>query len=76
MGVGDGLTCCQANDVINPVSTLRRRIDFVLFRGGWTPTLAETLGDDQLDRTPSGTMAIGPCRGRRKAEVAASVSLG
>ena len=54
VGVGDGLTCCQANDVLNPVSTLRRRIDFVLFRGDWTPTLAETLGDDPLDQTPSG----------------------
>jgi len=53
-GVGSTLTCCQAADLLNPVSILFTRIDFVLFRGGFSVLGAEVVGDDPLDRTPSG----------------------
>ena len=62
-GSGPGLTCCQADDVLNAVSALDRRIDVVLFRAGTPPrgilspmtaTAAEVVGDVPGDRTPSG----------------------
>ena len=54
-GAGDGFTCCQAADLLNPDSTLNTRIDHVLFRGGFTVLEVAVLGDEQADRTaPSG----------------------
>lgn len=53
-GVGSTLTCCQAAGLLNSVSSLSTRIDFVLFRGGFSVLGAEVVGDDPLDRTPSG----------------------
>ncbi len=53
-GLGAVATCCQADDILNPVSILDRRIDFVLFRGGFTVLSAEILGEIPADRTPSG----------------------
>lgn len=53
-GLADRLTCCQANDLLNAVSILDSRIDFVLFRGGFTVLGADVIGDEPVDRTPSG----------------------
>jgi endonuclease/exonuclease/phosphatase family metal-dependent hydrolase len=53
-GSGAGLSCCQADDLLNATSTLNRRIDLVLFRGGFIAREAFTVGDAPEDRTPSG----------------------
>ena len=53
-GVGAGLTCCQEDDMFNPVSTLSSRIDFVLFRGNFTVRKIEVVGEELSNRTPSG----------------------
>lgn len=47
-------TCCQADDLLNPVSQLATRIDFVLFRGDFDVRDVQVFGDEQRDRTPSG----------------------
>lgn len=52
--VGGIPTCCQAADLLNPVSILNSRIDFVLFRGAFTVLGADVVGDNPADRTPSG----------------------
>lgn len=49
-----GYSCCQAADLLNPVSLLSERIDFVFYRGDATPLAAELLGEDLADRTPDG----------------------
>lgn len=53
-GLGGTLTCCQADNLLNPVSILDRRIDFVLFRGDFDVKDVEIVGADEEDRTPSG----------------------
>ncbi len=53
-GSGPDFTCCQANDLLNPVSALYMRIDFVLFRGDFTALAADVVGDDPTEMTPSG----------------------
>jgi endonuclease/exonuclease/phosphatase family metal-dependent hydrolase len=53
-GIGSLATCCQAPDLLNATSTLAQRIDFILFRGAFAVRGAETVGDSQADRTPSG----------------------
>jgi len=53
-GRGDGFTCCQADDLLNSVSSLSQRIDLVLLRGAVTAVDAEVYGDRLQDRTPSG----------------------
>ena len=64
----DGLTCCHASDLLNPLPTLNRRIDLVLLRGGsggrgrhrggdggYVAKRAEVVGDEPTDRLdPSG----------------------
>jgi hypothetical protein len=64
----DGLTCCHASDLLNPLPTLDRRIDHILLRGphrqrgrqrerdgGFVATSAEVVGDEPADRLdPSG----------------------
>lgn len=52
-GVGDGFSCCQDSDVLNAVSTLGRRIDFILFKNGWNALAADVVGEEQDDRTPT-----------------------
>jgi endonuclease/exonuclease/phosphatase family metal-dependent hydrolase len=52
-GGGDGRTCCQADDLLNAVSTLDRRIDLVLFRGAVTPLAATVVGNRPVSMTPS-----------------------
>jgi endonuclease/exonuclease/phosphatase family protein len=53
-GVGAGLTCCQADDLLNLVSQLTSRIDVVLFRGAFVVRDAQVVGDDPTKRTLSG----------------------
>lgn len=53
-GAGAGVTCCQADDLLNTASILETRIDFVLFRGPVTVLGADVVGDDTTVRTPSG----------------------
>ena len=53
-GVGSSPTCCQAADLLNPVSTLGSRIDFVLFRGVFKVLGVDIVGENPADRTPSG----------------------
>jgi endonuclease/exonuclease/phosphatase family metal-dependent hydrolase len=53
-GFGPGLTCCQAENLLNPVSTFNERIDFVFFRGPFTVADVELVGSALADRTPSG----------------------
>jgi endonuclease/exonuclease/phosphatase family metal-dependent hydrolase len=50
-----GYTCCQDDDLLNPVSNLEDRRDLVLFLpGGLEATDAEVVGAKPTDRTPSG----------------------
>ncbi|WP_329382036.1 endonuclease/exonuclease/phosphatase family protein [Streptomyces sp. NBC_01351] len=49
-----GFTCCQDPALDNAVSTLTRRIDYVLFRGNIKARTAHRLGAAPADRTPSG----------------------
>ncbi|MBM4184200.1 MAG: hypothetical protein FJ207_08220 [Gemmatimonadetes bacterium] len=62
--LGDGFTCCQANDLRNAVSELDQRIDFVLVRPS-TPLggghgvgrglhRIDVVGDEAADRTAGG----------------------
>jgi len=53
-GNGAGLTCCQADDLLNVASILDRRIDLILFRGGLATIEAVIVGDDASRRTASG----------------------
>jgi hypothetical protein len=53
-GLGGRLTCCQANDLLNPVSMFDRRIDYVFYRGDFAVRGADVVGDDPADRTVSG----------------------
>lgn len=54
-GRGPGFTCCQAPNLLNPVSTLTQRIDYVLYRGrGITAVSTHRVGASPADRTPSG----------------------
>lgn len=50
----DGFTCCQAEDLLNPLSLANERIDLVLFRGAFGVMAADILGEDPGDRTESG----------------------
>jgi endonuclease/exonuclease/phosphatase family metal-dependent hydrolase len=51
---GPGFTCCHAADLRNPAPTLTERIDYVLFRGTLSSSVAELVGEEPADRTPSG----------------------
>jgi endonuclease/exonuclease/phosphatase family metal-dependent hydrolase len=53
-GVGGVPTCCQAADLLNPVSILDNRSDYVLFRDAFVVRGADIVGADPADRTPSG----------------------
>jgi endonuclease/exonuclease/phosphatase family metal-dependent hydrolase len=50
-----GFTCCQATDLMNPVSTLIERVDLVLTRGPFHVGKASLVGDELSDRLPSGS---------------------
>ncbi len=51
-----GLTCCQVppDSIVNPVSTLHDRIDYVFERGPFAPEELQLVGADPSSRTPSG----------------------
>jgi endonuclease/exonuclease/phosphatase family metal-dependent hydrolase len=49
-----GFTCCQATSLMNPTSTLTERVDLVLTRGPFHVGQAFLVGDEALDRLPSG----------------------
>jgi len=49
-----GFTFSQAEDLLNPVSSLTRRIDLVQYRGGFGIKDVQVVGADPADRTPSG----------------------
>ena len=53
-GSGDGFTCCQADDLLNPTSILDTRIDVVLFHGDLDVQAVTVTGDDPANRTASG----------------------
>lgn len=49
-----GNTCCHAADLRNSISTLNRRLDFILTRGAITPVSARLVAAEPAARTPSG----------------------
>jgi endonuclease/exonuclease/phosphatase family metal-dependent hydrolase len=49
-----GFTCCQATDLLNPISTLTDRVDLVLTRGPFHVAKATLVGEEASDRLPSG----------------------
>jgi endonuclease/exonuclease/phosphatase family metal-dependent hydrolase len=53
-GKGNGFTCCQAENLLNPISSLDERLDLVLFRGDFKVKDIELVGNSQNDRTLSG----------------------
>ena len=53
-GKGTGFTCCQADDLLNPNSSLTERIDLVMFRGNFEVKDIGIVGNSQKDRTISG----------------------
>jgi endonuclease/exonuclease/phosphatase family metal-dependent hydrolase len=51
VGNGPGLTCCQNDDLLNPVSSLNTRIDYLLFKNGWKPLEADLVGVNLIGKT-------------------------
>lgn len=49
-----GFTCCQAPDLLNPVSALDARIDLMFTRGAVSVQDIELVGDRPSERTASG----------------------
>jgi endonuclease/exonuclease/phosphatase family metal-dependent hydrolase len=49
-----GLTCCQREDLSNPLPSLTERIDVVLTKGALTAVTAQRVGVTARARTPSG----------------------
>ena len=52
-GKGTGFTCCQADDLLNPNSSLTERIDLVMFQGNFEVKDIEIVGNSQKDLTIS-----------------------
>jgi len=50
----DGFTCCQAANLLNPMSALDERVDLIWVRTPLGPVKVETVGDQSEDKTPSG----------------------
>lgn len=53
-GEGPGYTAFQADNLLNPVSTLSERFEYIFFRGYSELQCVFTVGDNQRDRTPCG----------------------
>ena len=53
-GKGTGFTCCQADDLLNPNSSLTERMDLVMFRDNFEVKNIKIVGNSQEDRTISG----------------------
>ena len=49
-----GFTCCQATNLLNPVSTLTERDDLVMTRGPFQVGRASIVGDEVSDQLASG----------------------
>jgi hypothetical protein len=50
-----GFTCCQSTPtLLNPISELKSRIDYVFSRGGLRANHAQLVGAEQSSRTPAG----------------------
>ena len=51
-----GYTCCQVppDSIVNPVSALSTRVDYIFARGGFEVIDEHLIGDTPADRTPSG----------------------
>lgn len=54
VGNGFGFTSQQDADLLNNVSELSERIDYVFFKNGWIPIKADLVGEEQRDRTFTG----------------------
>lgn len=54
VGKGHGFTAHQDADLLNNVSELSERIDYVWFNNGWKPIQADLVGEMQRDRTSTG----------------------
>ena len=54
VGVGNGFTCCQDDELLNPDSSLTHRIDLVLLLGNVKAQAVDVVGEAQDDRTSSG----------------------
>lgn len=54
VGAGSGFTSYQTPDLLNATSTLNKRIDYILFKNGWSPICAKLVGESQNDRTETG----------------------
>ena len=61
-GKGNGFTCCQADDLLNPDSSLTERIDLVMFRDNFEVKNIEIVGNSQKDSYNIWSLAIRPCR--------------
>lgn len=54
-GTAAGVTCCQADDLLNETSTASERIDLILTRGSVRAKTVQVIGTDAaVDRTPGG----------------------
>jgi hypothetical protein len=53
-GTEFGFTAHQAPDLLNALSGLNRRIDFILFKNDWNSVRADLVGEEQDDRTSTG----------------------
>ena len=53
-GSAPGLTCCQADDLLNPESVLFKRVDVILSSEHPSRVRAHRVGVDPESRTPSG----------------------
>jgi endonuclease/exonuclease/phosphatase family metal-dependent hydrolase len=49
-----GFTCCQATNLLNPISTLSERVDLVFTRGPFHVGKASVVGAETSDWLPSG----------------------
>ncbi|MDA8097769.1 MAG: endonuclease/exonuclease/phosphatase family protein [Clostridia bacterium] len=58
-GSGDGFTAWQDENLLNPVSRLDRRIDLILYRGGFQVQGVEVVGAEPDDRIPEGLSPSG-----------------
>ncbi|EJQ91766.1 hypothetical protein II1_05246 [Bacillus cereus MC118] len=54
VGEGPGFTHEQTPDLLNAISMLIERFDYILFKNGWEPIKAELVGESQNDRTQTG----------------------
>ena len=54
VGKGPGFTAHQDADLLNNLSELSERIDYVWFDNGWKPIKADLVGEVKSDRTFTG----------------------